>query len=137
MAALETVSAEDLRQVLAEVDEADAAQRLMAAITFKELDDLTQGEAAALYGFPVLGPQNGSTVSNGSTTNRLRTSSMMSHDLVDRQNSASQNISGSWMTSMNRLKKPVSTHVRGRFCSPSTISIKNSTWNTPIVISDD
>jgi hypothetical protein len=35
MAALETISAEDLRQVLAEVDDVDAAQRLMAAITFK------------------------------------------------------------------------------------------------------
>ena len=41
MAALETVSAEDLRQDLAEVDEADAAQCLMAAISFKEIDDLT------------------------------------------------------------------------------------------------
>ncbi len=51
MAALETVSAEDLRQVLAEVDDADAVQRLMAAITYKEIDHLTQGEAAELYGF--------------------------------------------------------------------------------------
>jgi hypothetical protein len=43
MAALETVSAEDLRQVLVEVDDADAVQRLMAAITYKEIDHLTQG----------------------------------------------------------------------------------------------
>ena len=41
MVALETVSAEDLRQILTEVDDADAVQRLMAAITFKEIDDLT------------------------------------------------------------------------------------------------
>jgi hypothetical protein len=51
MAGLETVSAEDLRQVLAEVDDGDAVQRLMAAITYKEIDDLNQGEAAELYGF--------------------------------------------------------------------------------------
>ena len=51
MAALETVSADDLRRVLAEVDDAAAVQRLMAAITYKEIDDLTQGEVAALYGF--------------------------------------------------------------------------------------
>ena len=48
---LENVSAEDLRQILAEVDEADATERLMAAITYKEIDDLTQAEAADLYGF--------------------------------------------------------------------------------------
>jgi transposase len=51
MAGLETVSAEDLRQVLAEVDDTDAVQRLMAAITYKEIDHLSQGEAAELYGF--------------------------------------------------------------------------------------
>ena len=51
MANLENVSAEDLRQVLAEVDDAAAVQRLMAAITCKEIDDLTQAAAAELYGF--------------------------------------------------------------------------------------
>lgn len=51
MATLENVSTEDLRQILAEVDDADATQRLMAAITYKEIDDLTQAEAASLYGF--------------------------------------------------------------------------------------
>ncbi len=51
MATLEDVSVEDLRQILAEVDDADAAKRLMAAITYKEIDDLTQADAAALYGF--------------------------------------------------------------------------------------
>jgi phenylacetate-CoA ligase len=51
MAGLETVSVEDLRQVLAEVDDADAVQRLMAAIIYKEIDHLSQGEAAELYGF--------------------------------------------------------------------------------------
>lgn len=51
MTTLDNVSAEDLRQQLTEVDDADATQRLMAAITFKEIDDLTQAEAAALYGF--------------------------------------------------------------------------------------
>jgi hypothetical protein len=38
MANLENVSTGDLRQILAEVDDADAAQRLMAAITYKEID---------------------------------------------------------------------------------------------------
>jgi transposase len=51
MANLENVSTEDLRQVLAEVDGADAAERVMAAITYKEIDDLMQEEAASLYGF--------------------------------------------------------------------------------------
>jgi len=51
MATLETVSAEDLRQILAEVDDAAATQRLMAAITYPEIDGLTQAEAASLYGF--------------------------------------------------------------------------------------
>ncbi|RZV10937.1 hypothetical protein BDK88_2151 [Natrinema hispanicum] len=50
MAMLENVSVEDLRQILAEVDDADATKRLIAAIN-KETEDLTQAEAAALYGF--------------------------------------------------------------------------------------
>lgn len=51
MANLENVSTEDLRQILAEVDDGAAVQRLMAAITYKEIDDLTQKAAAELYGF--------------------------------------------------------------------------------------
>jgi len=51
MATLENISVEDLRQILAEVDDADATKRLMAAITYKEMDDLTQADAASLYGF--------------------------------------------------------------------------------------
>ena len=51
MATLENVPVEDLRQILAEVDDADATKRLMAAITYKEMDELTQADAAALYGF--------------------------------------------------------------------------------------
>ena len=51
MANLENVSTEDLRQDLAEVDDSVAVQRLMAAITYKEIDDLTQKAAAELYGF--------------------------------------------------------------------------------------
>ena len=51
MANLENVSTEDLRQILAEVDDGAAVERLMAAITYKEIDDLTQKAAAELYGF--------------------------------------------------------------------------------------
>ena len=51
MANLENVSTEDLRQILAEVGDGAAVQRLMAAITYKEIDDLTQKAAAELYGF--------------------------------------------------------------------------------------
>ena len=51
MANLKNVSTEDLRQILAEVDDGAAVQRLMAAITYKEIDDLTQKAAAELYGF--------------------------------------------------------------------------------------
>jgi len=51
MARLEHVPVEDLRQILAEVGDADATKRLMVAITYKEIDDMTQTDAAALYGF--------------------------------------------------------------------------------------
>ena len=48
---LENISADHLRQVLAQVEEAAASERLMAAITYKEFDDITQKEAAELYGY--------------------------------------------------------------------------------------
>ena len=51
MANLENISTEDLRQILAEVDDGAAVQRLMVAITYKEINDLTQKAAAELYGF--------------------------------------------------------------------------------------
>lgn len=51
MANLENISADDLRQTLAKVDEGDAVKRLMAAIAFKEIDDLSQKGKAEMYGF--------------------------------------------------------------------------------------
>ena len=51
MANLENISADDLREVLAKVDDGDATKRLMAAITFKEIDEVTQQDAAEMYGF--------------------------------------------------------------------------------------
>ena len=48
---LESVSTDHLRQVLAEVDDAAATERLMAAITYKEIDEVTQEDAAELYGY--------------------------------------------------------------------------------------
>ena len=48
---LENVSADHLRQVLEQVEEAAASERLMAAITYKEFDDVTQEDAAELYGY--------------------------------------------------------------------------------------
>jgi len=51
MANLENISADYLRQILAEVDDGDATKRLMAAIAFKEIDELTQEGAAEMYGF--------------------------------------------------------------------------------------
>ena len=51
MAALETVSTDELRQVLAEVDGKKPTQRLMAAINYLEDDDLTQKEVAERYGY--------------------------------------------------------------------------------------
>ena len=51
MAALENVSTDDLRQVLAEVEGKKPAQRLMAAINYLEDDDLTQKEVAERYGY--------------------------------------------------------------------------------------
>ena len=46
MAALENVSTDDLRQVLAEIEGRKPTQRLMAAINYLEDDDLTQKEVA-------------------------------------------------------------------------------------------
>ena len=51
MRKLDEVSTERLREVLAEVDDAAASQRLMAAITYKEIDDVSQADAAELYGY--------------------------------------------------------------------------------------
>ena len=48
---LESVSTGHLRQVLAEVDDAAATERLMAALTYKEIDEVTQEDAAELYGY--------------------------------------------------------------------------------------
>jgi transposase len=48
---IENVSTDHLRQVLAEVDDAAATERLMAAITYKEIDEITQEDAAELYGY--------------------------------------------------------------------------------------
>jgi len=50
MANLENISADELRDILTKVDDGDATQRLMAAITFKEIDEVTQGDAAEMYG---------------------------------------------------------------------------------------
>jgi len=48
---LENVSADHLRQVLDQVEDAAASERLMAAITYKEFDDVSQKEAAELYDY--------------------------------------------------------------------------------------
>ena len=48
---LENISADLLRQVLTQVEESAASERLMAAITYKELDDVSQADAAELYGY--------------------------------------------------------------------------------------
>jgi hypothetical protein len=51
MVRMGSVSVEDVHQILAEVNESDAAKRIMAAITYKETNDLTQTDAAELDGF--------------------------------------------------------------------------------------
>lgn len=51
MTKLENVSAERLRTVWEDVETARAARRLAPAIVYKELDGVTQTEAAAMYGF--------------------------------------------------------------------------------------
>lgn len=51
MATLENVSTEDLRDVLSSVDSTDAAIRVMAAITYKEVEGITQKEIGEMYGF--------------------------------------------------------------------------------------
>lgn len=51
MGNLDEVSTNRLREVLDEVDDAATAQRVMAAITYKEMEELTQKEVANMYGF--------------------------------------------------------------------------------------
>lgn len=51
MANLDNISAEYLREILDQVEDADAAKRVMVAITFKEIDEVSQNRAAELYGF--------------------------------------------------------------------------------------
>jgi hypothetical protein len=51
MSKLKNVSADDLRETLAKVDDGDAVKRLTAAITFKQIDELSQKGAAELYEF--------------------------------------------------------------------------------------
>ena len=136
MATLENVSVEDLRQILAEVDDADATKRLMAAITYKEIDELTQTEAAQLYGFPVVGPRNGSTDSNGSPTSRSRRSSTTNHVRVDPPNSPTKSTSSSSRHFINLPRKPDSTHPHGLCHSRVTTSSKNSASSSVNATSD-
>ena len=51
MGNLENISADYLRDLLEETDDVDATKRLMVAITYKEIDGLSQNEAAELYGY--------------------------------------------------------------------------------------
>jgi hypothetical protein len=103
-----TVSTEDRRQVLAAVDDADAAQRLMAAITFKEIDGLTRRRSAELYRFSSIWASEWFNRLGDSPTNRAKTSSTMCLDPVDHRSSPNQSIDDSWMTSTNRPKESVS-----------------------------
>jgi hypothetical protein len=48
---LENVSVDRLCQVLAQVEESVASERLMAAITYKDIEDVSQADAAELYGY--------------------------------------------------------------------------------------
>jgi len=48
---LENVTTDHLRKVLETVNESAATERVMAAITYKEIDDITQRGAAEMYGF--------------------------------------------------------------------------------------
>lgn len=92
MTNLETISADYLREILAEVDDTDAAKRLMVAITFKEVDELSQNTAADLYGFSSGGPHAGSDASNGPKQSHSRTPSMTNHAPVVHQNSPRSNV---------------------------------------------
>ena len=130
MANLENVSTGDLCQILAEVNDADATQRLMAAIAYEEIDELTQKRLQTSMDFPVDGPQSGSTGSNGSKLSRSMRSSTTNHDPVDRPSSPIKSTSGSWMFSTNRRRKPVLTRLRGLFHWLDTTSSRSSALST-------
>ena len=50
MTHLESVSVDDLRQILAEVEGEDATKRVMVALNYKHEDDVTQSDLADRYG---------------------------------------------------------------------------------------
>ena len=45
------ISADELREILAKVDDGDAVKRLMAAIAFKQIDEFDQKDAAEMCGY--------------------------------------------------------------------------------------
>lgn len=51
MGNLEDISSEYLRETLHELEGGEAIKRLMVAIAYKEIDDLTQNRAAEIYGY--------------------------------------------------------------------------------------
>lgn len=51
MATLENVSADELRELLDKLHDPDAVKRVMAAIAYKEIDEMSQNDAAELFGF--------------------------------------------------------------------------------------
>ncbi len=100
----------DETQILAAVD---ATKRHVVMITYKEIDDLTQTDATALYGFLEVGPRNGLPASNGSLAARSRRFSTTNHERVDHSNSLRDSMSSSLMLFTGHPKKSETTRSRG------------------------
>jgi hypothetical protein len=137
MTAGENVSPEDLRQVLAEVEEKKPTQRLMVAINYLEDDDLTQKEAAERYGY------TGGWLSQW--LDRLERLADEPFEQVvydeprsDRPADLSDVEHEQFVEApMNRWRKSVLTRPRGLFRSPASISPKSSALTTATVTSGD
>jgi len=78
---LENVSANYLREIFGEIDDGDAAKLLMAAITYKEIDDLTQKGTAEMYEFRAFEAWSGFDDSNSSKRGRSKKSSTVKNEI--------------------------------------------------------
>jgi transposase len=135
MANLKKVSADDLRETLSKVDNEDAVKRLMTAITFKEIGEMSQKDAAELYGF------SSSCASKWfQRLERLDEESFKGIVYGEPRDGKSPELTEQEHEQFiealhNPPKKTGSTRPHGLCHSPTTPFVKNSTSNTASVTS--
>ncbi len=112
---LENVSADHLRQVLEQIEEAAASERVMAAITYKESDDVTQEDAAELYGYSEGWASKWFNRLERLSSSRSRLLSTTNHVKADQRNSPTNSTNSSLKHSTTHLRKSDMTRPRGLF----------------------